>query len=504
MLLFGGTGLTGFAGANGGRTYEVGLRLTGVELGVALYSERLAAGSTATARKWTTAQATAASASFGGIDGLVLSAESLSVEVNRAASDKTVVDYGYSDPADLSKPRKTVAEVPTGPSTSLELTLDGERGELLRASAFLTIDVFGFFAVQGNFAIEKSDRELVLNDAVVDAQGVTTRPASVVKVSALNIGASGVFAFAGAGGGFDSQGNLKAGAIGLQLSEVDFGLAILGEKLSGQEAAGTQSRRWTALQAQAGSVSLTGIEGLTLGGDTLSVEVNRPAADGTLADYKARAYTIDTGTTSSPSSISLSMDGTEGALLRARGNLQIDAFGFVQASGAFGIEKKVGRVRVADNPATQAIDESATAVDVDMLLLGASDLSAFAGVNGGQSNALGLSMSGVDLGLALYTERLSGTSGTARKWTSLQASVESAELGGIEGLTATLNRLTVNVNRKAVDGTVVDYSLDATKTDGTRLSAVKVLTGPTSDLELTLDGKRGDFLGVRRQARLDV
>ena len=98
----------------------------------------------------------------------------------------------------------------------------------------------------------------------------------------------------------------------------------------------------------------------------------------------------------------------------------------------------------------------------------------------------------------------SGTSGTPRKWTSLQASVESAQLGGIDGLTASVSNLTVNVNRQATDGTVVDYSLDSTKTDGTRVSAVKVLTGPTSDLELTLDGKRGDLLEARGKVELDV
>ncbi|NBS64552.1 MAG: hypothetical protein EBT33_09425, partial [Betaproteobacteria bacterium] len=504
MLLIGGTGLTGFAGINGGRADETGLRLSGVELGVALYTEKLANNSTASARRWTTAQATATNAAFGGIDGLVLSAQSLSVEVNRAATDKTVVDYGYSDPEDLTKPRKSVVAVPTGPTSSLALSIDGARGDLLRASAFLNIDVFGFFAVRGNFAIDKSDREIVLNDAVVDAQGVTTRPASVVKVTALNIGASDVFAFAGVGGGFDAQGELKSGAIGLQLSEVDFGLAVLGEKLNGQEPAGTQARRWTSLQAQAGSAGLTGIDGLTLSADTLTVDINRPAADASLVDYKARAYTIDTGTSDSPSSLTLSLDGSEGALLRARGNLKLDVFGFVQASGAFGIEKKTGSIRVADKPSTQNIDESATAVNVDMLLVGASGLSAFAGVNGGQSNALGLSMSGVDMGLALFTERLSGTTGTPRKWTSLQASVESAQLGGIDGLTASMSNLTVSVNRQATDGTVVDYSLDATKTDGTRMSAVKVLTGPTSDLELTLDGKRGDLLEARGKVDLDV
>ncbi|MEN9773246.1 MAG: hypothetical protein RL322_316, partial [Pseudomonadota bacterium] len=503
MLLIGGTDLSGFAGINGGRADATGLALTGVEFGLALVTEKLSANSTATARRWTTAQATAAGASFGGVDGLVVSAETLSIEVNRAAADKTVVDYGYSDPVDLSKPRKSEVTVATGPSTALELTLDGARGDTLRASGALTLDVFGFFAVQGNFAIDKSDREVVLNDAQVDDAGVITRPASVVKVAALSIGASNVYAFAGVGGGFDAAGQLKAGAIGLQLAETDFGIAILGETLTGTEPAGTVARKWTALQADVGSAGFTGVDGLTAEVDTLSVEVNRAAADGTLVDYKAKGYTVDTGTSASPSSLTLSMDGSEGQLLRARGNLALDVFGFVQASGSFGIEKKSGTIRLADNPATQGTDESTAAVNVDMLLLGASGLSAFAGINGGQANALGLSLSDVDLGLALYTERLTGA-GTPREWTTLQASVGSAQLGGIEGLTAELSNLSVSVNRSSTDGTVVDYSPDAVANDGSRRTAVQVLTGPTSDLELTIDGKRGDLLEVRGRAALDV
>jgi len=377
---------------------------------------------------------------------------------------------------------------------------------LLQASAKLTLDLYGFVALNGNFALDKGEDEVLLGDAEYDAEGKLVKPASVVRVDALRIGASGVNAFVGVGGGYDDAGALKSGAIGLSVTGAEFGLAILSERLTGLEPASTQARSWTGFQAAATSASFTGVEGLTLAVDTLTVEVNRQAADGTLVDYKARGLEIQTGTRVEPSSLTLSMDASEGQLLRARGNLAIDVFGFVQAAGGFGIEKKSGQVNLADNPATTDKDESAAPVSVDMLLIGGSGLSAFAGVNGGKANAVGVALSGVDLGLALYTERLAANSqAVPRKWSTLQASVESAAFGGIDGLTVKVDTLTVAVNRAATaDGTVVDYSLDSSKTDGSRRTAVTVLTGPTSDLTLTLDGRRGDLLEASGRLTLDI
>ena len=104
------------------------------------------------------------------------------------------------------------------------------------------------------------------------------------------------------------------------------------------------------------------------------------------------------------------------------------------------------------------------------------------------------------------TERLAaGSTATPRKWSTLQATVETAGFGGVDGLTVRVDTLSVAVNRAAVaDGTLVDYSLDSSKTDGSRRTAVSVLTGPTSDLTLTLDGKRGDLLEVSGKLTLDV
>ena len=52
LLAIGGTGLNAFAGVNGGTDDEIGLRLSGLEFGLALASERADANPATTARTW--------------------------------------------------------------------------------------------------------------------------------------------------------------------------------------------------------------------------------------------------------------------------------------------------------------------------------------------------------------------------------------------------------------------------------------------------------------------
>ncbi|MEI7538178.1 MAG: hypothetical protein WCJ76_13245, partial [Comamonadaceae bacterium] len=411
-----------------------------------------------------------------------------------------VVDYSLKEGSTTE--RKTALSVVTGPTTTMELTMDGAKGKLLQASGALTLDVYGFFAVQGNLAIEKSTSSVTLNDSVVAADGTVTKPASQVTVDLLTIGGSKLSAFAGLNGGFDDAGQLKAGALGLSLSDTEFGLALIGQQRTGLEPVGTVLRKWTSLQANVGSVGFVGVADLTISADTLSVEINRAATDGTLVDYKAQSLAINTGTTADPSTMSLSMDGSEGALLRATGNLELDLFGFVQVSGGFGIEKKSGSVTLADVASTTTVNESSTPVGVDMLLIGGSGLDAFIGAGG-----VGLELGDVNVGLALLGEQLTEAQVTAgkvaRKWTTIQAEVGSAALVGVDGLSVGVETLSVSVNRQALDTSVVDYSLKAVSTTD-RKTDLTILTGPASDMALTIDGGRGQFLEASGHLMLDV
>jgi hypothetical protein len=201
-----------------------------------------------------------------------------------------------------------------------------------------------------------------------------------VAVDLLTIGAANVNAFAGMNGG-------TADALGLSLAGVDFALALAAEKTP---AAGATKRSWATLKAEADGASFTGIEGMTIGAQSLDVEINRSAADGSLVDYGTNPLEIATGPASS---ISLDMEGSEGQLLRVSGSLDINLFNFFSVNGSFALEKSVGSVKVVDTAGTTATgDDTTTDVSVDLLTLGGDGIGAFAGMNGGTSDAIGLNL----------------------------------------------------------------------------------------------------------------
>ena len=422
-----------------------------------------------------------------------------------AGGDGGLGDYGLGEAEDEDKGRKTELAVAPGPGSELGLTLDGELGELTRASGNVTLDVAGFVSVRGALSFEKSVQSVRLNDAT------ETEPATQVAVEMLSVGGSNLQAFAGVNGGYDEDGKLVEGATGLSLGGVEFGLAMLGEKLTPEQVKANQApRSWMALQATADEVSVVGLSDITIEADTISVEINRAdEGDASLVDFAAKNLAVSTGTSAEPSSVTLDMDGSLGELTRASGNLRIDLAGFFQVSGGFAIEKRDGAVSLADLPGTPDEDESDKPVAVQQLLIGGSGVQAFAGVNGGQANALGLVLSDVDFAVAVNTERLSAQEvedgKVARVWRSAQAT-GGASFTGVEGLTVSADTVTVNVNREAWDTSVVDYALTADETDDAdaRNTTLSVRTGPASTMTLDMDGARGQLLQVAGHLQIDA
>ena len=111
--------------------------------------------------------------------------------------------------------------------------------------------------------------------------------------------------------------------------------------------------------------------------------------------------------------------------------------------------------------------------------LGASKVAAFAGIGGGTDNAMGLSLTGVDFGMALMSEQLTGAPGEAapRKWTSLQATAAGVDFVGMgNDLKISATDLRVAVNQASGAATVVvDYAKNQ----------LAIATGPGSSLALT-------------------
>jgi hypothetical protein len=229
MLLIGGSNLTAFVGSNGGTESAVGVELSEVAFALALQTQQLTAAQVQAKvepRSWTSVQATAGEVSFAGVEGLKVEVTTLELQVNREASDGSVVDYALVDAKDESKGRKTELSVATGPSSSLELTMDGADGELTRLTGKLSLDVFGFVTVEGDFGIESKQGEVRLAGVQDDPATTEVNEATApVDVDMLLIGGSNLTAFVGSNGGTES-------AVGVELSEVAFALALQTEQLT--------------------------------------------------------------------------------------------------------------------------------------------------------------------------------------------------------------------------------------------------------------------------------
>ena len=331
----GGSGLDAFAGLNGPADSEdaLGLSLKDVEFALAILGEQ--AGS----RSWTSLTAEVGGASFVGLDDVTVSGSNVSVSIN-TGSDTTVVDYSGSP-----------LSVNTGDG-ALSIGYSGAAGELVSAAGDVELGIGDFFCVDGSLGFQKSN------------ETVTLVGGDRVDVDLLTVGAAGLDAFAGVNGG-------TADAVGLSLEDVDFALALAADQAD-------PTRTWTALAASAGSAAFAGIPEVTVSGDTLSVEINRAATDGSLVDYLAHNLTVTTG---AGSSLSLAMDGQAGELTRAFGNVELGVGGFFQTAGGFALQKQaVSGLTLSDG----------STLNGDLLSLGAADVDAFAGLNGGTADALGL------------------------------------------------------------------------------------------------------------------
>ncbi len=305
-----------------------------------------------------------------GVTGLTVTASAINVEITRKAADNTLVDYNAQNQVVQTG---TVAT----PST-MTLDLAANLGEVTRASGNLTIDAFGFFQVSGALALSKSTGTVKLGDlASTTNVNESTNP---VTVEQLTIGGSGLTAFAGINGG-------SSDPTGLQLTGVNFAVAIQTEKNPAQ---GQTAREWTAVKASATGANFVGVTGLTVTASAINVEITRKATDNTLVDYNAQNQVVQTGTVATPSTMTLDLAANLGEVTRASGNLTIDAFGFFQVSGALALSKSTGTVKLGDLASTTTVNESTNPVTVEQLTIGGSGLTAFAGINGGSSDPTGL------------------------------------------------------------------------------------------------------------------
>ncbi|MDZ4124134.1 MAG: hypothetical protein U1E02_08150, partial [Hydrogenophaga sp.] len=195
--------------------------------------------------------------------------------------------------------------------------LEAGRQELALSGADIVAG--DFFRVSGDFAVLRSTATVKL---AADTAG-TAADESVdgVLVDLLTLGGSGLSASAGIDGA------------GLQLAGVQFGVAMMSARQDAQ-------RRWTSVQASASSAAFVGIDGLDVAANALSVSINRASGSEAVVDYASGKTELSVRNGADAGGVYvLSMDGSRGALLEVRGNLQIDVAGFVQLSGEMGFSK---------------------------------------------------------------------------------------------------------------------------------------------------------------------
>ncbi|MDD5215455.1 MAG: LEPR-XLL domain-containing protein, partial [Methylococcales bacterium] len=428
VLTLGTTGVSAFAGANGGTATELGLKLSNTDFSLALFSET----AKTSARSWAALKANSSSVQFVGDSDLTISAKTISVEINlQDATTKTVLDFNAQ--------AMQIGDI--------SFDFDGSKGEIIRASGSLDIAVAGYFLVKGDFAFEKSSQELTLSDG------------KKITATALTVSGINASAFAGIGGETPEK-------MGLNLEKVDFALAMFANSAAPTE-------HWTALKATAGSVELVGVSEVMISAKTISVEINlQDATTKTVLDFNAQAMQIG--------DISFDFDGSKGEIIRAAGELSINVANFFAVNGKFGFEKSTEKLTLSDGKT----------VDANALKLGATGVSAFAGLNGDSENPLGFVLDDVDFGLAL----LSDSQNAARRWTALQANAKSVAFVGVDDVSIAGKTLNLAINTADSEGLVVDFSKQN----------LKIATDSTSDLTLDMDGKQGKLLRATGEFNLNL
>ncbi|MHB1244367.1 MAG: hypothetical protein ACYC1P_13355, partial [Gaiellaceae bacterium] len=348
VLKIGASAGTAFFGVNGpspANPGALGLSISGVEVAIALMTPTVGSSPAGTVKSLFALRATG-SVALVGIDGLNLSMQRVTVEVNSAtpllaggpapAVNFTLLPGGGMDVRTGPDPD---GDGPTAaPSVKLAFA-----GTLFQASGFITLTIGEFVHLSGTVAFQKGARFTA---------ALTQGPGELVE--AMKIGASNVNIFVGTGGPYFRDSNVdgiidgsdtvqSAGAIGLVLRNVEFGLALL------KPVNVASTRSWFALKARATQIALVGVPGLTLEATQLLVEINSgsdsAAAPNTAVPVVNWTNASMTAAMRAIPGTSLSLDYSA-QLLRVFGRVTLGVAGFeLEADVSFEQTTRAGGVR---------------------------------------------------------------------------------------------------------------------------------------------------------------
>ena len=223
-------------------------------------------------------------------------------------------------------------------------------GSIDDRAGVLEVQVGDFLVLGGDAGFTKVTESVTLDDGT-----------SVSNASVLKLGLTSGTLFAGINYG-------QSGEQGLAAATVDLGLAIITDSSGGNT--------WYAATGTASTITVTGFDGLSLAVSSLAVSVNT-AAGGHVVDFDPNGNQSTGAAMIIPSGPTIGFDGDTGELLEVSGSVTLDAFGFVQISGGFALKRSETSLTLADNSDTVDVDESATAVAVDLLTIGLSHVNGF-------------------------------------------------------------------------------------------------------------------------------
>ena len=371
----------------------VGLALTGVDFAFAVQS----AVDPGDDRAWTSLKASVDGATFlGANDGeFSINASDLSIEINGAAHDQSIIDYASHPLA-----------VPTGADPIL-LDFDGDRGVLVQAGGTVQMALSNLMTLEGSFAFSNLRREIHLSDG------------SSLDARLFQVAATDLSAFVGT-----INGDNK---VGFDVTDLDFGMTVA------KPVEAADARRWMALKAHGKQFALVGLEDVSATVNELDVVLNTQLGDldDTVLDLDDAPLELTAGS----QTVLLDHDGARGALLGVQAGMQLVVLDNVALSGQWFLTKE----------SYQLPTQMGETVDTELLVLGASNLSGVAGVGVTTEDPLGFAISDVNFALAIAT---STEVDDARSWTMMQAHVGNAQwLGGeANGFTAELSDFNLLLN----------------------------------------------------------
>ena len=458
MLTFGKKDINAFAGINEGTEDAMGFTIENAAVGFGIFLDM-----TNPSRFWVAGKAEADLIGFVGPDIFNITATDLVVAINTAANDGTSIDFSQKNGGLGLAIEEGIGGIVTvgGGGTAVYLDM---KGETIKAGGSLDVSLFSFLSLNGDFAFEKSSRQVKLSDG------------STTTVDMMAFGGSNINAFAG----YQGDKNSTSDDIGFTINDMDFAFVFLNDK-------GDTKRRWTTIKANIGYIGFVGLPGIKIGGSDIEFIINSASYDDLAIDFKTAPLTIgDAG-------ITLDLDPKLGSLISFSGVFKFSMFDFVEIEEDFTIKQQLKNVILDDG----------SSASVAMMTIAYTNLDVYAGLNqytdadgdlkDDNGDFLGLRIEDINFGAVLA---YGVTTGDA--YFSFQGEASNIGLVGVDWLDISAQKVQVAFNMSTNQaGRVIDYKAkNLSIPTGLDIGLGGPIGGTGDVFVMNLDGKLGQMIEV--------